>query len=75
MNKEKYSKLVIEQVSTFENKITLLNEEIFNLKKENKLLTNQNIDSKISNEHKDIFIEELQKKGNIKVEIYAIEAN
>ena len=64
LNKEKYSKLVIEQVSTFENKITLLNEEIFNLKRENKLLSNQNMESKITNDHKDRFIEELQKRIN-----------
>ena len=36
INKENYSKIVIEQVSSFENKISLLNEEIFNLKKENR---------------------------------------
>ena len=64
LNKEKYSKIVIEQVSSFENKISLLNEEIFNLKRENKLLSNQNMESKITNEHKDRFIEELQKRIN-----------
>ena len=64
LNKEKYSKIVIEQVSSFENKISLLNEEIFNLKRENKLLSNQNMESKITNDHKDRFIEELQKRIN-----------
>ena len=64
LNKEKYSKIVIQQVSSFENKISLLNEEIFNLKRENKLLSNQNMESKITNDHKDRFIEELQKRIN-----------
>ena len=61
-NNGNYSQILIDQVSSLENKIRVLNEENFNLKKENKLLLSQIMDLNISNEHKDKYIEELQKK-------------
>ena len=72
--------ILIEQLTNLENKIKILNEDNFNLQKENKLLTNENIESKIANEHKDKFINELQNKiseieEQFKLEINGIQMN
>ena len=61
-NNQFSSKFIIEQISSFEKKIKKLNDEIFNLQKENKNMENKLKENKIEIEHKDKFIQQLRLK-------------
>ena len=75
LNNDENIKKIIEEVYILENKINILNEENFNLKKENKYLLNKKDEYELINEHKDLFINELQNKISKIEEKYNIKIN
>ena len=75
LNNDENIKKIIEEIYILENKINILNEENFNLKKENKYLLNKKDEYELINEHKDLFINELQNKISKIEEKYNIKIN
>jgi len=75
LNNNENIKKIIEEIYILENKINILNEENFNLKKENKYLLNKKDEYELINEHKDLFINELQNKISKIEEKYNIKIN
>lgn len=75
LNNNENIKKIIEEIYILENKINILNEENYNLKKENKYLLNKKDEYELINEHKDLFINELQNKISKIEEKYNIKIN